>query len=326
MTELCQPYQKRHDGDAAAQLAMRCDICIVTFNSEETISALLTSIVREPLPTHIHLFDNASSDGTLRVVRHTASALGLDIDVVESTDNLGFPAASNKLLRRCNSPIVALVNPDIEFTDQSLYRLCENVATDDSIGIAACRQMTRDNRPQPEAARSSLRLRRLLAADLPGWLRAPMRRRRLESGGPLYVDQDVQCMSGALMVFRRTLLSTIGYLDISVFMYLEDSDFAARVRAAGLRIWYVGTVWVWHNSGVSARGRESSLYALLPEVWLTYLHRYGRRYERLVARPVLIIVCSIAVGRRLRRGEAPTGEMRALKQSITFKPIKRPYW
>ena len=128
------------------------------------------------------------------------------------------------------------------------------------------------------------------------------------------------------MVFRRDLLDDIGYLDESVFMYLEDIDFFARVSLAGYRIRYLGTTWVWHDSGVSARPHEATLYPLTPKVWITYLTRYGRRYERLIMRPVLFVVCTIQGLKRLRWGQFPRGELSAINHVLNYRPAKEPVW
>jgi N-acetylglucosaminyl-diphospho-decaprenol L-rhamnosyltransferase len=305
-----------------------CDVCVVTFNSAASISSLLESLAGDSAFASVKVVDNASQDDTVDVMRTVAARLGLPIYLKPSRRNLGFPAASNLLLKQCDADVVVLVNPDVEFRSGVLSELVEVVAKDRSIGVAACRLMTRDERPQSEPARSRPRLHRLLAGELPRWIRtlASRYRGRNRDSDPLYIDRDVECGSGALMAFRRELLQDVGYLDESVFMYLEDIDFAARVRRAGYRIRYLGSTWAWHDSGVSAQGHESELFSLLPQVWLTYLARYGRRSERLIARPVLLLVCAIAAARRVGHAEAPGGELLALWRVASFRSAKEPIW
>lgn len=314
--------------DDLVQTAPSCDVCIITFNNADTIGHLLTSLEHEPLSAVVRILDNASVDGTPEVIDALANASRGRILTELSDINIGFPAASNRLLRQCTSDVVALVNPDIEFTPGSLARLVYAAWADRTIGIASCRLMTRDGQPQREPARRRPQLRRLIVGHLIPhrlltWVRAT---RRHPGGHHLFSDHDVECTSGALMVFRRDLLATVGYLDSSVFMYLEDIDFAARVSTAGYRIRYFGATYAWHDAGVSARGRESQLYALLPQVWLTYLRRYGRRHQRLSARPLLLMVAVIAVLKRLANGEAPRGEIRALWCVLNYRPAIKPIW
>jgi GT2 family glycosyltransferase len=301
---------------------------VVTFNSAASIGRLLESLADDSVPASVRVVDNASHDDTVDEVRSVATRLGLPLQLESAGGNLGYPAASNLLLKQCDSDVVVLVNPDVEFMPGVLSKLVEVVASDQSIGVATCRLMTRDDRPQSEAARSRPRLRRLLAGELPRRVRTLARtyQGRDRTADPLYSDRDVECGSGALLAFRRELLEEIGFLDESIFMYLEDIDFAARVLRAGYRIRYLGTSWVWHDSGVSVQAHESQLYALLPQVWLTYLRRYGGLSERLAARPVLLIVCAMAGVRRLGRAEAPRGELLALWRVASFRPAKDPIW
>jgi GT2 family glycosyltransferase len=142
----------------------------------------------------------------------------------------------------------------------------------------------------------------------------------------LHDDRDVECTSGALIVTRRDVLQEVGFLDESVFMYLEDIDFCRRVRQAGYRIRYLGSRFAWHDSGVSARGAESALFELMPQVWLTYLARYGTTLEKLLARPALALLCIVTALRRLTSRQLPIGELRAVRQALTFKPSKNPVW
>lgn len=325
-----------------------CDVCIVTYNSEDSISRLLFSLARDPVVATIYLLDNASTDNTLAVVRAEAARLQLTVSIEQSRTNLGFPRGCNRLLSRTRAAVVAMVNPDVELTKNALTALTTTALADSSIGIVSCRLVTRDGRPQSEAARGRLRLRRLVASCIvPPRLARAVRdsrwnvRRAGENrtgvsrvvswfgarpASTLVEDLDVECTIGALMVFRRELLWRVGYFDDSVFMYLEDLDFCERVRRAGLRIRYLGTTTVWHDSGTSARGSHARLYALLPQVWLTYLRRYGAPRERVLARPVLAAVCGIDALKRLAHGESPRGELLAVWYALTYRPRSKPRW
>jgi GT2 family glycosyltransferase len=301
------------------------DVCVVTFNNANSIVRLLRSLERERVPMTVHLWDNGSTDGTGALLAGLKVNSAIRMMVRREHLNIGFPAACNRMLATCSAEVVAIVNPDIELSPGALGKLVDVVRADPTIGVASCRLLTRDGRAQSEPARSRPRLRQLMVGYAPFYLprhRLPHSR----STGRLYVDSDVQCTSGALMVLRRRLLDELGLLDESVFMYLEDLDFSARVRAAGYRIRYVGTVWAWHDSGVSSAAHQSELFALLPQVWLTYLGRYGRIHERLVVRPVLLAVCLLAALRRTAGGERPLAEIRALRQVLSYRPASAPRW
>ena len=317
---------------AASGLAaerVRVEACIVTFNSGEVIEPLVRSLTMEPAVAAIRVFDNASSDGTVERLRELAAESPVPLIVTESQENLGFPVGCNRLLRQVESDVAAFVNPDVELRDGALSQLAELVHGDRSIGIATCGLRTRDGRTQSEPARPKPSLPRLVAANAPDWLRRRAARRAgvaVAHREGMDVDRDVDCTTGALMVFRTELCEQVGYMDESVFMYLEDVDWCARVRLRGLRIRYVGSMWAWHESGVSAEPHHSELFALMPQVWLTYFRRYGSAPARWLARPVLVgLTLCLALG-RLLRGRRPTAELRALRQALTFRPRLHPSW
>lgn len=317
----------RRAGQAPHATEGPADVCVVTYNSATTITRLLKSLDGDPAVRHVLLFDNASSDDTLKVVRETLRRLDVPVSIEASRRNIGFPAACNRLLLNSTSPVMALVNPDVELPDGSLGHLVAEVSRDPSIGIATCRLTTRDGRPQRESARPRPSLRRLIGSCMPRWVRSSAVAGTLVGNDSLlYVDHDVECTSGALMVFRRDLIEAVGLLDESVFMYLEDIDFCARVRRAGYRIRYLGSIWVWHDSGVSSGPHRSELSALLPKVWLAYLSRYGSRFERAAARPVLVFVSLRAAIDQVAHGNVPRGELLAVWYALSHTPPEVPKW
>lgn len=308
----------------AAAATPVCAACVVTFNSGETIGGLLRSLAAERIPIRVRILDNASSDDTVSVVRGVCEELDLDITLCESDVNCGFPAACNELLRGVTEPAIAVINPDLELTPGTLERLFTLVEQDSSIGIATCRHVGHQGIPQAGCARARPRLRHLVTQKLGGWLARATRSRLRDD---LLVDRDVECTAGALMLFRRSLIEDIGYFDESVFMYLEDMDFSARVRAAGLRIRYVGTSWVWHVGGGSTpRPHEPRIYRLFPQVWVTYMSRYGSPVERFAVRPFVFAVAGGSALGRLLTGKSAAGQLAAMREVVTYRPNRWPVW
>lgn len=293
-----------------------CAVCIVTYNSQDAVGLLLTSLASGAVPIAIRVIDNASSDHTVEVICRLRDDLGLDLSLEASPVNGGFPVACNRLLRQCREPVIAVVNPDVELTNGALERLIGAVTADMAVGIATCRLMTREGRAQTAPARPRPRLRHLVLRDTSRRLAEFAHVRKQD---PLFSDRDVECMSGAFMVFRRSLLDEIGYLDQSVFMFLEDIDFAARVRRACYQIRYFGTSWAWHDCGGSTSRHDARLEALAPRVWINYLSRYGSRFERWVVRPFMFSLATAKAIRRLAAAESPAGQLEAMWGALVYR-------
>ena len=65
-------------------------------------------------------------------------------------------------------------------------------------------------------------------------------------------DQSPDWVSGACLLVRRADAEAVGLLDERYFMYTEDVDFCAALRARGRRIVFTPSVEIVHLRGRSA--------------------------------------------------------------------------
>ena len=70
----------------------------------------------------------------------------------------------------------------------------------------------------------------------------------------------------------RGLLERAGLLDESFFVYWEDTDFAMRLRALGVPVWYVPDISMLHVGGASSGGEFSP----------SHIRLYYRSYMQLL--------------------------------------------
>ena len=113
---------------------MRVGVVIVTYNSEAHIGACLDSLgpAAPGLDLQVGVVDNASSDGTLDVVRKSMR----QCRVVSRSRNDGFAVAENEgvaLLPDCDA--LLLLNPDARMTPDSLATLARTLES--RSGVAA---------------------------------------------------------------------------------------------------------------------------------------------------------------------------------------------
>lgn len=86
-------------------------ISIVTWNSEKTIRACVQSVLEQDFTDFVvHVFDNHSSDQTLRILKSFKDKRLL---ITEYQENVGFCSGHNATIRSTQSDFVLLVNPDI---------------------------------------------------------------------------------------------------------------------------------------------------------------------------------------------------------------------
>jgi GT2 family glycosyltransferase len=75
------------------------------------------------------------------------------------------------------------------------------------------------------------------------------------------VEQWPDWVSGACLLVCRADAGAVGLLDERYFMYLEDVDFCAAIRARGRRILFTPTVEVVHLRGRSAQSAPDATRA-----------------------------------------------------------------
>ena len=78
----------------------------------------------------------------------------------------------------------------------------------------------------------------------------------LMSKEPLPPDTvEVEALSGAFLIARRSAIEAVGKLDESYFMHCEDLDWCIRFRQAGWKVLFVPFARSLHKKGQSSRFR-----------------------------------------------------------------------
>lgn len=239
------------------------------------------------------MVDNRSADTSVEV----ATAAGAEVVALER--NVGFPAAVNIGLARVTAPLTLILNPDVVLAPGALERCAEVLLADPTIGIVGANTTDRDGRPEPPAARHDRRAWHVLVESL-GLVHIDRRLDR-QTVRRRDVDQDVDAVNGAFMLLRTDVLRSLGGLDESVFMFLEDMDLCRRVRDAGLRVRFVTGAGAVHEGGASiARGDPDAqvrTYLHRIDADVEFARRYGRRGEAglAIAAHVLRALAGLAV-------------------------------
>lgn len=261
-------------------------VVIVSFNVRADLDRCLRSLdgATAPYPTTITVVDNQSSDGTLAWLRASWPA----VQAIDAGGNLGFARANNLGIRATSSDLVLLLNPDTEVSPDALPALVRALLADETAAVAGPRLVDAAGRPElsfgpmigPWAEFRQRRLVRALDAGAP-WAVARVERETRRAGPRDWV-------SGACLLAHRADLEAVGLFDERFFMYTEDVDLCAAIRARGRRAIFVPQATVRHLRGragatapaaTEARRRESQLafYRKHHPAWAPLLAWWLRR-------------------------------------------------
>jgi hypothetical protein len=192
--------------------------------------------------------DNGSTDGTPGAVREAFP----EVDVIETGANLGFAGGNNAGIRRAlelGASHVLVLNNDVEVDPRFVSALLAEAG----------------RRPDAGALCSTI-----LFADPPGliWFAGATldpssgyngrQRGYREPDGSRFaevVETDRAC--GAAMLLPRAVLDEVGLFDDGLFLYVEDTDWSLRARAAGYRLYVVPESKVTHKVSAGSGGESS---------------------------------------------------------------------
>ncbi|RMH87750.1 glycosyltransferase family 2 protein [Lysobacter pythonis] len=217
---------------------------VVGYQSASTIDACLARLRAADGVAEIRVIDNGSSDGTMEIVQRHALA-DSRVRFIANPDNPGFAVACNQGAADSRAPWLAFVNPDLMVEADTLARLrAASAALGDALLGAELRG--EDGACDPAARRRDPDFAAMLRSSAARDLSVPR-----DVSKPV---QEVDAVSGALMLLPRALFERIGGFDQDYRLHAEDLDLCRRARMAGGRVAIANDVEVLHVRGVSSRG------------------------------------------------------------------------
>jgi GT2 family glycosyltransferase len=249
-------------------------IVIVNWNSERYLRDCLHSLEAHPpdVPWEVIVVDNASTDGSVEIVRHEFPGVTL----ITSPTNLGFAAGSNLGVRATRARYILFLNPDTVMHARTLKLAVSYLEERQDAGVIGSRTLGSDGKNQAAAYGFPTPLRMFGAVS---GLNRFFKVTRLKDFSRVKAPDYVQ---GSFFFVRRQAYEAIGGFDEDFFMYAEDVDFCLRARRAGWKVHYVPELAITHYGGGSARGSLTALESFIRSLVILYRkHRSPRKLRRL---------------------------------------------
>lgn len=225
-------------------------IVILNFNSGEYLSKCLDSIKSIENEANIStiVIDNNSSDDSLSNVQSKFK----EVKFVKNTDNVGFSKGYNPTLKSLKTEYVLLLNPDCILEKGVIRKTLEAFDNDKKTGAITPRIILSNGKidltahrgfPTPWAS-----LLYAIGDDSLYHLTDKMS------------DQihEVDSITGAFFLTKKSILDEVGYLDDRFFLYGEDIDLSLRIKNLGYKILYDPQVKIIHNKGISSGLKKHS--------------------------------------------------------------------
>ncbi|OEU73054.1 MAG: hypothetical protein BA864_07480 [Desulfuromonadales bacterium C00003093] len=251
---------------------MGFDVIVVNYRCHEALTKCLSSLETwesEKLST-VFVVDNSEVPLPDELVGRFPRFIWL-----VNPENVGFSRAVNQALRKVSAQYVCLLNPDAEISGTFWSPVEDWLNANQDVAVLGPRIIDTDGSIQ-----GSARAFPTLATAFFGrtslfsrlWPHNPITRKNILAIPSLRAPIDVDWVSGACMIVRRSAIEQVGSLDKKFYLYWEDCDWCTRFRIAGWKVVYhpgVGSV-IHHGGRASMNAKWTALYHFHRSAFLLY--------------------------------------------------------
>lgn len=297
---------------------MTLSILIVNWRSKDYVRQCLLSIrtTCAAFRPQIVVVDGASFDGCAGMIR----AEFPEVEFVQSQENVGFGKCNNLGFETVTGEAVLLLNPDTELKDGAVSLLLRTLTETPGVGMVGARLLNTDGTLQTSCVQSlPTPLNQALDSE---FLRKLFPNSSLWGISALWQSSpaEVEAISGACMLLRSETFRQAGGFGAQYFMYGEDMDLCAKVRKAGLKIYYEPRAEILHHGGGSTGRAFSKRSAVLMRHSIFLFLRAHRGavaafiYRVVMACSAVFRVALLAVVCVLKRAPGDSSRVNALRK------------
>lgn len=259
---------------------MQISIIIISFNTREVTRNCLFSIRDSNLELEyeIILVDNASSDGSVEMVRQEFP----EVRVIANGTNNMFAKANNQGMEIACGDYFLLLNSDTiveQGNIESLFNFINN--SDGEIGCVGPTILNKDGSIQSEGFMlpSFTEMMSMIFRPLISKLPTSAKVKVLPPGHPLLLDARNNCkigwLVGCCLLLKGSLAKTLGGFDVNFDFYCEDVDLCKRVWKLKYQVWLCRDAHVIHLGGASTPSVGWSKQRLLRAQIRFYLKHFS---------------------------------------------------
>lgn len=182
------------------------------------------------------VLDNHSTDGSVDAIRSAFP----DVQVIELAENQGYAGNNNVGIQAAmaqGADWVLVLNEDTLLDQECLAQLVAAGESDPRIGMVGPLVYHFDEPSVIQSAGGVLRR---------GWGSDHLGKNEPDHG-QFPAAHDVEWLTGCAIMVRRAVIEQVGMLDVSLFIYYEETEWCLRAQAAGWRLVNVPQAKLWHK-------------------------------------------------------------------------------
>ena len=223
---------------------MKIAVVILNWNGVKLLEQFLPSVVQYSSEATVYVADNASTDDSISFVKANFTT----VQIIKNEYNFGFAQGYNEALKNVNADIFALINSDIEVTENWLQPIIETFKNEAQTAIIQPKILDYKRKEYFEYSGAGGGF-----IDKYGY---PFCRGRifetLEKDNGQYNDScEIFWASGACFFIRSSVYKELNGFDADFFAHQEEIDLCWRAFNNNHIIKYNGDSTVYHVGGAT---------------------------------------------------------------------------
>lgn len=234
--------------------AYKITIIIVNYNVEFFLDQCLDSVQKaiKNIAAEVIIVDNNSIDGSLQMINDKYPHFKL----IANKFNGGFSKANNQAIKESKGEYVLLLNPDTIVEEDTFEKVVNFMDQNPDSGGLGVRMIDGKGRFLPESKRG-LPTPMVAFYKIFGLSSLFPKSKRFGQYHLGHLSEfeinEIDILSGAFMLMRKSTLDKVGLLDESFFMYGEDIDLSYRITLGGYKNYYFPETTIIHYKGESTK-------------------------------------------------------------------------
>ena len=269
---------------------MKLTIVIVNYNVKHYLEQCLRSVEKaiEHIDAQVYVVDNHSHDGSVAYLQERFP----NVFFIASNHNLGFSRANNLAIRQTQGEYVLLLNPDTIVGEHTILHCLDFMDEHPDAGGLGVQMLKGDGNKAMESRRG---LPTPLTAfyKVTGLCACFPKHPRFGKYYMGYLSWDepaeIEVVSGAFNLLRRSALDQVGILDEDFFMYGEDIDLSYRLLKGGFHNWYLPEK-ILHYKGESTQKSSFRYVHVFYDAMLIFFRKHYSHMSLLLSVPIKLAI------------------------------------
>jgi len=225
---------------------MDLSIIILNYKTQGLVKQCLKNLMANManLAYEIIVVDNNSDDGVEIMLKEKFP----EVKFIQTGKNLGFAAGNNVGIKQAQGKYLMILNPDISVLNNSIDTMIKFMDAHPEIGLAGPR-LVNPNGTFQVSCRTFIETKHILLLRTPLCKLAFAKNildKHLMADFDRLSNKEVDCLHGACLLARKSVVDKIGPFDERYFMYVEDIDWCRRFWDAGFKVYFIGKAEMVH--------------------------------------------------------------------------------